>query len=141
MRKTTSVLSYGRACDTPAVDGTPALVLDNVSYWYTGSPRPAVQSVTVRIQPGEKVALVGPNGAGKSTLIKLAAGPGARTRADLERALRTIDAEDDHALGSLGEALSTHPMMIRRLEQLRRYAASAEYRRLQALVNRNVAID
>lgn len=76
-----------------------------------------------------------------SALIKLAAGPGARTRADLERALRTIDAEDDQALSSLGEALSTHPMMIRRIEQLRRYAASAEYRRLQALVNRNVAID
>lgn len=74
MKKTASVLSYGRACDTPAIDGTPALVLDNVSSRYAGSSRWAVEDVTVRIQPGEKVALVGPNGAGKSTLIKLAAG-------------------------------------------------------------------
>ena len=46
----------------------------------------------------------------------------------------TLEAEDDHALADLGEALSTHPMMVRRIEQLRRYATSAQYRRLQALM-------
>jgi Zn-dependent protease with chaperone function len=65
-----------------------------------------------------------------SALVKLTAGPGVRTRADLEQALRYIDAEDDHALAGLGEALSTHPMTIRRIKELQRYAASAEYRRL-----------
>jgi len=69
-----------------------------------------------------------------SALIKLAAGTEARTRADLEQTLRHIEAEDDHALASLSEALSTHPMMVRRIEELRHYATSAEYRRLQALV-------
>jgi Zn-dependent protease with chaperone function len=73
-----------------------------------------------------------------SALIKLEAGPAVRTRADLERALRVIDAEDDHALSHLEEALGTHPMMIKRIQQLRRYAASGEYQRLQGLVNRNV---
>jgi Zn-dependent protease with chaperone function len=67
-----------------------------------------------------------------SALVKLTAGAGARTRSDLERALRHIEAEDDHALAGLSEALSTHPMTVRRIEQLRRYATSAEYRRLQA---------
>ncbi len=74
-----------------------------------------------------------------SALVKLAAGGGARTRVDLDRALGNIEAEDDHALASLGEALSSHPMMVRRIEKLRRYAASKEYKRLQALVDRNVA--
>ncbi len=73
-----------------------------------------------------------------SALIKLEAGAGAHTPADLERALRTIEAEDDHALSNLSQALATHPMTVRRIEQLRRYAASAGYRRLQALVDRNV---
>jgi Zn-dependent protease with chaperone function len=73
-----------------------------------------------------------------SALVKLAAGVGAGTRADLERALRHIEAEDDHALANLSEALSTHPMMVRRIEELRRYATSAEYRRLQARMERNV---
>jgi Zn-dependent protease with chaperone function len=71
-------------------------------------------------------------------LIKLEAGPAVRTHADLERALRVIDAEDDNALSHLEEALGTHPMMIKRITQLRRYAASAEYRRLQEMVNQNV---
>jgi Zn-dependent protease with chaperone function len=73
-----------------------------------------------------------------SALIKLEAGPTVHTRADLERALRVIDAEDDHALSHLEEAFGTHPMMIKRIQQLRSYAASGEYRRLQGLVNQNV---
>jgi Zn-dependent protease with chaperone function len=73
-----------------------------------------------------------------SALIKLEAGPAVRTRADLERALRVIDAEDDYALSHLEEALGTHPMMIKRIQRLRSYAASGEYRRLQELVNQNV---
>jgi Zn-dependent protease with chaperone function len=74
-----------------------------------------------------------------TALIKLTAGAGARTPAGLERALRRIEAEDDHALSGLSEVLATHPMMVRRIEELRRYAASAEYQRLQVLVDRNVA--
>lgn len=72
-----------------------------------------------------------------SALVKLAAGEKAHTRADLEQAIRHIEAEDDHALAGLSEALSTHPMMVRRIEELRRYAASAQYRRLQPLVEQN----
>jgi Zn-dependent protease with chaperone function len=72
-----------------------------------------------------------------TALIKLAAGPRARTSADLERAYRQIDAEDDTLLGSLGEAMGTHPMLIRRIRELRRYATSSRYRRFQDLVNKN----
>lgn len=72
-----------------------------------------------------------------TALIKLAAGPEASSRADLERAYRLIDAEDDSIWGSLGEALGTHPMLIRRIEELRRFAASNQYRRLQTLVDRS----
>jgi Zn-dependent protease with chaperone function len=73
-----------------------------------------------------------------SALVKLAEGAGADTRANMERALRHIEAEDDHALASLSEPLSTHPMMVRRIEQLHRYATSAEYRHLQTRIERNV---
>jgi len=80
-----------------------------------------------------------------SALVKLAAGVEAFDRqrsptepTPWEQALRHIEAEDDHALASLSEALSSHPMMVRRIEQLRRYATLAEYRRLQARMERNV---
>ena len=65
-----------------------------------------------------------------SALIKLAAGPQADTQIELAQAYRRIDAEDDTWLGSLNEALATHPMLIRRIQQIRKYAGSAEYARL-----------
>ena len=71
-------------------------------------------------------------------LVRLAAGTEAHTQSDLQRVYRLLDAEDDHILSNLSETLTTHPMMIRRINALRRYAASSEYRRLQALMNRNV---
>ena len=64
--------------------------------------------------------------------------PDARTRADLERAFRRIEAEDDSILGEFGEMLATHPMTITRIEELTDYARSDEYRRLRALMDKNV---
>jgi len=73
-----------------------------------------------------------------SALVQLEAGRDVRSPADMERILRHIETEDDSPLSSLGEVLATHPMTVRRIEALRRYAASAEYRRLQGLVDQNV---
>ncbi|MGE3285078.1 MAG: ABC transporter ATP-binding protein [Pseudonocardia sp.] len=49
------------------------VVLDEVRFSYTGAPGPALAGVSLRVAPGETVALVGATGAGKSTLVKLLA--------------------------------------------------------------------
>ncbi len=44
---------------------------DRVTFRYPGTDRPALKDVSLRVGPGEVVALVGENGSGKSTLVKL----------------------------------------------------------------------
>jgi ATP-binding cassette subfamily B protein len=47
--------------------------LRDVGFAYAGTDRPALDGISLRIAPGETVALVGATGAGKSTLVKLLA--------------------------------------------------------------------
>ena len=47
------------------------IVLDHVSFQYSGGTRKVFEDISLIIRPGEVVALVGENGSGKTTLIKL----------------------------------------------------------------------
>jgi hypothetical protein len=74
-----------------------------------------------------------------SALVKLVA-PEVRSQRDFERALALIDAQDDLPSNRLAEAFQSHPMLIRRINQLRDYARTGEYQRLQAGVNSNISV-
>jgi subfamily B ATP-binding cassette protein MsbA len=47
------------------------LVLENVSVRYAGSSREALDGISLRVEPGQTVALVGSSGSGKTTLVNL----------------------------------------------------------------------
>lgn len=52
------------------------------------------------------------------------------TRTEVQQALAMLEHQDDTLSGSLGEVLSTHPMIIKRIKELQAWAASEEYHRL-----------
>jgi ATP-binding cassette subfamily B protein len=54
-----------------ATIGAGEIVFEHVTFRYPGTGHEALRDISLRIAPGETVAIVGRNGAGKSTLIKL----------------------------------------------------------------------
>jgi ABC-type bacteriocin/lantibiotic exporter with double-glycine peptidase domain len=74
-----AVLKLPTEADQPArlhrASASPVeLRFDRVSYTHPGAASPAVLGLTLRVAPGEVVAVTGPTGAGKSTVLDLAAG-------------------------------------------------------------------
>lgn len=50
---------------------TTGIEFNNVSFQYATTQRQALKNVSLKLQPGQVIALVGENGSGKTTLIKL----------------------------------------------------------------------
>ncbi len=48
--------------------------LKDVAYLYPGSPVPVFESLSIRLKPGETLAVIGPNGSGKTTLARILSG-------------------------------------------------------------------
>ena len=70
-----------------------------------------------------------------SSLVKLAF-EDADTPEEITQALALLDKEDDSLGNVMAEMFSTHPMIMRRIQNLRDYSGTSQYRRLQEQVNR-----
>lgn len=51
-----------------------ALTINGLFKTYKGSDKPAVNGLTLTVQPGEVFGLLGPNGAGKTTTLRIVCG-------------------------------------------------------------------
>ena len=52
----------------------PSFAMENVSFSYPHSERPALERVSLEIKPGERVGIIGPMGSGKSSLSRMLLG-------------------------------------------------------------------
>ena len=75
--------NHGKGIKIPENPDGLSIELKNVSYKYPLSDNPAVKNINLKIEAGEKIALVGLNGAGKTTLVKLICGMYAPTEGEI----------------------------------------------------------
>lgn len=82
------------------------IVFDAVTFRYKSADTPLYDAFSLRIAPGERVALVGPTGAGKSTFVKLI-----QRLYDLNAGAICIDGQDIAAVaqGALRRAIAVVP--------------------------------
>ena len=99
------------------------IVFDRVVFRYQSAQTPLYDQFTLRIAPGERVALVGPTGAGKSTFVKLI-----QRLYDLDSGQILVDGQDiaQVSQGSLRRAIAVVPqdpaLFHRRLSENIAYA-------------------
>ncbi|HWE99608.1 MAG TPA: ABC transporter ATP-binding protein [Caulobacteraceae bacterium] len=95
------------APDAPDLSGELGeIVLDAVTFRYKSAANAIYDGFSLRIAPGERVALVGPTGSGKSTFVKLI-----QRLYDLEAGRILVDGQDiaQVAQGSLRRAIAVVP--------------------------------
>ncbi|MCL2774109.1 MAG: ABC transporter ATP-binding protein/permease [Oscillospiraceae bacterium] len=59
-----------KGCELQDLNVPCEIELNNIAYRYEGAEKDIISDISLKIKPGEKIAIVGLNGAGKTTLIK-----------------------------------------------------------------------
>jgi len=85
------------------------LALERVSYTYPGGARPALEDISLEVDPGELVVLAGGSGSGKSTLLRAANGLVPHFHGGVFAGRATIAGMDtrEHGPGQLATAVGT----------------------------------
>ncbi|OGO62734.1 MAG: hypothetical protein A2029_11425 [Chloroflexi bacterium RBG_19FT_COMBO_47_9] len=74
-----------------------------------------------------------------SALIKLEAGSVSMTGAGMRAALQHIETDDDDMMHNLEELIASHPMIAKRIDEIRNYSKTQAYVRLRSLMDQNLS--
>jgi len=73
-----------------------------------------------------------------SALVKLEVGTAARTQAGMQAAIQHLESEDEDIMHNLEELLASHPMIAKRVEQIRQFTSSQGYHAMQSMMDKNL---
>ena len=74
LAESTGVTSFSDVFNSSHVDFVPKVAIKNLHLTYFGQFKPALEEITLQIDPGSVTAIVGPSGAGKTSLIDVILG-------------------------------------------------------------------
>jgi Zn-dependent protease with chaperone function len=75
-----------------------------------------------------------------TALVKLEAGTAALTQSGMQAAIQHLEREDDDLVNNLEELIASHPMVAKRVEQIRQFSSTPEYRQMQAQMDKNLLV-
>ena len=75
-----------------------------------------------------------------SALVKFEVGPAALTRSGLQTAMQHLESDDEDIMHNLEEVVASHPMIAKRINEIRSFSKSSSYLQIQSLVNKNLSI-
>ena len=75
-----------------------------------------------------------------TALVKLEAGTAARTQAGIQAAIQNIEREDDDIMHNLDELLASHPMIAKRINEIRNFSTSQAYHHMLSLMDQNLTV-
>jgi len=73
-----------------------------------------------------------------SALVKLEAGPQALTQSGMQAAMQQISTDDDDFTHNLEELIASHPMIAKRIDEIRRFTSSQAYLAMQSQMDSNL---
>lgn len=122
------------------------LELNDLGFRYAGAERPALDGITLRLEPGQCLGLLGSNGAGKTTLLSLIAGLRPPQRGEIRwQGERSIGLVPQQPAFHAGLSVAENLQLFADLYRLRGAERSARLQRcihdthLEALLKRRAA--
>ncbi len=74
-----------------------------------------------------------------SALVKLEAGTAALTQAGLQATMHHIATDEGDIMHNLEELMASHPMIAKRIDEIRNYSNTAAYHNLRTMMDQNLA--
>lgn len=73
-----------------------------------------------------------------SALIKLETGASSLSQAGMQAVIQHLESDDEDFLHNLEETLASHPMVAKRIDEIRRFASTRAYREIQSRMDQNL---